>query len=326
MRLVNGYQASQAIHVAATLGIADCLKDGSRTSEEVAAAVGAHPPSLYRLLRALASLGIFREDGERRFSLTPLGACLRSDAPQPVGPWAIFVGQRRHWETWDHLLHSVQTGESAFRHLYNTTPWEARASNPEASAVFDQAMTAISLSSAEAVLAAYDFGTFQCVVDVAGGQGALLAAILAKHPAIQGVLFDQPHVVAGAASILEAAGVADRCQVNGGSFFEAVPAGGDAYVLKAILHDWDDGEAAAILRSCRNAIEANGRLLVIEREILSPNEGAPAKLSDLNMLVMLGGRERTRDEYAALFAASGFRLGSVTATESGLSVFEGVPA
>ncbi len=326
MRLSNGYQVSQAIHVVATLGIADLLKDGPRGSEDLAASVGAHPPSLYRLLRALASLGVFQEDREGHFSLTPLGACLRSDATEPVGPWATFIGQERHWETWGHLLHSVQTGASAFRHLYGTSPWEARAANPEASAVFDRAMTAISVSSAESVLAAYDFGKFRRVVDVAGGQGALLAAILVKHPTVQGVLFDQPHVVASAAPLLEAAGVAERCQVVGGSFFEAAPGGGDAYVLKAIVHDWDDAEATAILRSCRSAIEANGRLLVIEREILPPNEGAPAKLSDLNMLVMLGGRERTREEYAVLFAASGFRLASVTPTEAGLSIFEGVPA
>ena len=324
--LVNGYQVSQAIHVAATLGIADLLKNGPRSSDDLAAATGTHAGSLYRLLRALASVGVFREDADRRFALTPLGDGLRSDAPEPVGPWAVFIGQPEHQRAWGHLLHSIQTGENAFQHVHGVNVWEYRARSPEAGAIFDRAMTGLSRSVTDAVLNAYDFAQFACVVDVGGGQGALLAAILTKHPSMRGVLFDQPQVVAGAEQVLQAAGVSDRCQVGGGDFFEAVPGGGDAYVLKSILHDWEDEQATAILRTCRHAIGPNGKLLVIEREISPPNEGPRAKFVDLLMLVSAGGRERTREEWAALFTAGGFRFVGVTRTKISWSVIEGVPA
>jgi hypothetical protein len=325
MRLLLGFQVSQAIHVAATLGIADALADGPRSSDELAAALGAHPPTLYRLLRALASVGVLREQEGRRFALTPQGECLRSDTSEPVAPYAVFIGQQRHWETWGHLLHSVLTGENAFQHLYGMPVWEARALDPEAGTIFDRAMTATSLRQADAVTAAYDFGQFQQVVDVAGGQGALLAAILARHTALRGVLFDQPHVVEQAAPVLEAAGVTERCQVVGGSFFETLPEGGDAYVLKAIIHDWEDAESIAILQGCRRAIAPHGRLLVIERELGPPNERPDVKFSDLNMLVLPGGRERTGEEFEELFAAAGFRLANVIPTGAGVSIFEGLP-
>ncbi len=323
--LVNGYQVSQAIHVAATLGIADLLKSGPRSSDDLAEATGTHPRSLYRLLRALAGAGVFREDADRRFALTPLGDCLRSDAAEPIGPWAVYIGQPEHQRAWGHLLHSVRTGEDAFRHVHGMNVWEYRARSPEAGAIFDRAMTGLSRGVTQAVLRAYDFAQFASVVDVGGGQGALLAAILAKHPSVRGVLFDQPQVVAGAEQVLRAAGVAGRCQVVGGDFFDTVPDGGDAYVLKSILHDWEDEQATAILRTCRRAIGSRGKLLVIEREISPPNEGAMTKFVDLLMLVGAGGRERTREEWAALFAAGGFRLVGVTPAET-WSILEGVPA
>lgn len=326
MRLVNGYQASQALHVAATLGIADLLKDGPRTSDELAVATGAQPRPLYRLLRALAALGIFHEAEGQRFTLTPMGAELRPDAANPAGPWAGFIGTPAHWQAWGDLLHSVRTGESGFRHVHGTDPWTYRQQRPAESAVFDRAMTGLSRRAADAVIAAYDFGRFRRIVDVGGGQGALLAAVLAAHPSARGVLFDQPHVVSGATDVLRAAGVDGRCEAVGGSFFEAVPEGGDAYMLKSILHDWDDDAAAAILRTCRRAMAPGGALIVIERVIAPPNEAAEAKLSDLNMLVMLGAQERTREEFALLFAAAGFRLADVTATRDVVSVIEGAPA
>ena len=205
-QLVHGYRVSQAIHVAATLGLADLMRDGARGSDELAAATGAHPLALYRVLRALASVGVFREEADRRFALTPLGDCLRSDAPQPVAPWAAFICRPYVWQPWGHLLHSVRTGEPAFRHVHGTDAWAYRAAHPEEEALFDAAMTANSRRQAAAVLAAYDFGRFGCVVDVGGGRGALLAAILARHPNVRGVLFDQPHVVAEAEQELQAAG------------------------------------------------------------------------------------------------------------------------
>jgi len=204
--------------------------------------------------------------------------------------------------------------------------WEYRARYPEASPIFDRAMTGLSHGVAGGILKAFDFSRFECVVDVSGGQGALLAAILSKHSSIRGVLFDQPHVVAGAEQVLRAAGVADRCQVVGGNFFEAVPDGGDAYVMKHILHDWEDEQATVILRTCRRAMGPNGELLVIERQIAPPNQGAEGKFADLNMLVGPGGRERTRDEWAALFAAGGYRLMRVTPADVRVSILEGAPA
>lgn len=325
-RLVDGYQVTQAIHVVATLGIADLLRDGPRASDDLAAMTDTHPGALYRLLRALASVGVFAEESDRRFALTPLGDCLRSDAPEPVNGWAAFIGRPYHWSAWADLLHSVRTGENAFQHLHGMDVWEYRVAHPEENVIFNGAMTALSRRAAEAVLAAYDFGRFRRVVDIGGGRGALLAAILTRHPDTQGVLFDLPHVVANAERLLRDAGVADRCEVVGGDFFAAVSDGGDAYMLRAILHDWEDTEATAILLSCRRAIAAEGRLLVIEWLVSPSNEGRDGKFSDLNMLVSPGGRERTREEYSTLIAAAGFRLTSVFPTAIGLAVIESVPA
>jgi O-methyltransferase/methyltransferase family protein len=317
-RLTNGYQVTQAIHVAATLGIADLLRDGPRDSEALAAQTATHAPSLHRVLRALASVGVLHEDDDGRFALTPIGDCLRSDAPEPVGGWAAFVGRPYHWQAWGALLHGVQTGENAFRSVHGADVWAYRAEHPEEGAIFDAAMTAIMLRANGHLLAAYDFGRFATVVDVGGGRGAFLSAILEANPGMRGVLFDQPQVVEGA-------DVGERGEVVGGSFFEAVPEGADAYVLKAVLHDWEDDDALRILRSCRAAMAPAAVLLVVERDLGAPNENPDAKLSDLNMMVGAGGRERTRDEFATLLAAGGFELASATPTAIGLSVFEGRP-
>src|SRR5215212_486881 len=325
-RLVNGYQVTQAIHVAAVLGIADLLAAGPRSSDDLAAATNTHPGTLYRLLRALAGAGVFHEEADRSFALTDLGACLRSDAPEPVGGWAAFVGQPSYWQVWGALLHSVRTGENAYVHVHGTDAWSFRARHPERSVPFDRAMTDISRLLSPAILAVYDFSRFGHVVDVGGGHGAFLAAILAKHPAMHGVLFDQPHVVSGTGPILAEAGVADRCEVVGGSFFEAVPAGGDAYILKAILHDWEDEPCIQILQTCRRAMADGITLLVVERDLGRPNRDPDAKFSDLNMLVGPMGRERTPEEYAALFAAAGFRFVRFAPSAVDTGVYEGVAA
>lgn len=323
-RLVNGYQTTQAIHVAAVLGIADLLADGPRSCDDLAAASGAHPGALYRLLRALSGVGVFREEEHHHFALTDLGACLRSDAPEPVGGWAAFVGEPYHWQAWGALLHSVQTGENAFRHVHNVDSWTFRAHHPELSASFDRAMSSLSRQVVTAVLDAYDFSAFRRVVDVGGGNGAFLAPILARYPAMRGVLFDQPHVVSGAGPILEAAGVAARCEVVAGSFFENVPEQGDAYLLKAVLHDWEDEPCLRILQTCRRAMDKGTALLVIERELGRPNQDPDAKFSDLNMLVGPMGRERTHAEYAALLAAAGFRFVDATPSAVGTGIFTAV--
>jgi hypothetical protein len=322
-RLVNGYQVTQAVHVAATLGIADLLRGGPRSSAELAAATETHAPSLHRVLRALAALGVLHEGDDGRFSLTAIGDCLRSDADEPVGGWADYVGRPVHFQAWGALLHAVRTGENAFALVHGTDVWEYRAQHPQDGAVFDRAMTDVSRRANAHLLEAYDLGGFGLVVDVGGGHGALMAAVLGAHPQLRGVVFDQPHVVAGAPEVLEAAGVADRCEVVGGSFFDGVPPGGDAYLLKAILHDWEDEDALRILHSCRAAVADGGAVLVVERELGAPNESPDAKLSDLNMMVGPGGRERAREEFAELLSAGGFALDRVVPTAIGLSVFEG---
>ncbi len=323
--LVDGFQVSQALHVAATLGLADLLAAGPRSSDDLAAATQTHAAALYRLVRALASVGVVHEDADKVFSLTPLGDCLRADAPEPVAGWAAFIGRPYFWNAWAQLLHSVQTGETAFRHMYAMTTFEYRALHPEESTIFDRAMTDTTRRTTLPLLDAYDFGGFGSVVDVGGGRGALLAALLQRHPHLQGTLFDQPHVVAGAEPVLRAAGVADRCRVVGGDFFVGVPAGADAYLLRAVIHDWPDPEAITILRACREAMPAHGKVLLIEWDLGEPNERQLAKFSDLNMLVAAGGQERTRAAYEALFAAADLQLVTAVPTGAGSSVFEGIP-
>jgi hypothetical protein len=325
-RLIVGFQVSQAIHVAATLGVADLLSDGHRTSDELAAATNAHARSLYRLLRALASVGVFHEDEGRLFSLTPMGALLRSNVPGSLRGWAVHVGRPYFQEAWGHLEHSIRTGDNAFQHVHGTDVWAYRAERPDESAIFDLAMESLTGASNRALLDAYDFGRFGSVVDVGGGNGALLAALLREFPAMRGVLVDQPHVVANAGAVLERAGVADRCEIVGGSFFDDVPGGGDAYTLKSIIHDYEDEPAVAILRICRRAMAADATLLLIERIVGPPNEDPRTTFSDLNMLVAPAGRERTLHEWDALVTRAGFRLVTTTPSTSGLAVIEAAPA
>jgi hypothetical protein len=325
-RLIVGFQVSQAIHVAATLGIADLLAESPRTSDELAVATDSDAASLYRLLRALAAVGVFREDEGKRFALTAMGELLRSDAPGSLRGWAEFVGRRYFLEAWSHLEHSIRTGENAFQHVHGTDVWSYRAERPGESAIFDRAMESLTGASNRALLDAYDFGRFGTLVDVGGGNGALLVALLGEFTAMRGVVFDQPHVVVNAAAVLERAGVADRCEIVGGSFFDEVPAGGDAYVLKSIIHDYDDEQAAAILSVCRRALATDGALLLIERIVGPPNEDPRTKFSDLNMLVAPAGRERTLEEWEALLVRSGFRLEKANPSASGLAVIEATPA
>ena len=311
--LINGFQITQAIHVASALRVADHLNDGARSAGELAALTKSHPDSLYRLLRALAAVGVFREGEGRTFTLTPMGDCLRTDSAMPIGALAEVVGTRYFWRAWGHLLHSVQTGENAFQNLYGRDVWQFRSENPDDGAAFDRAMTQLSRGGAEAVVRAYDFSSFRHIVDVGGGQGLTLAAILRAHPHIRGTLFDQPDVVARAKAVLAEGGVIDRCNIVGGSFFETVPEGADAYLMRVVIHDWEDDAAIAILRVCRRAMPENAKLLLIERLVGPPNEKPAAKFADLNMLVSPGGRERTQEEFSDLFARSNFELTRVLA-------------
>jgi hypothetical protein len=324
-RLVNGYQVSQAIHVAARLGIADHLRDGPRSSAQLAKLTGSHPRTLYRLLRALASAGVFHEGDDKTYSLTAMGECLRSDSPTPLGGWAAYVGRPYAWQAWGHLEHSVRTGENAFRHLNGQSVWDYRSTHPDENAIFDRAMTATSRAVMDSAIAAYDFGQFRHVADIGGGQGQLLAGILSAHPGMRGTLFDQPHVVAKAREVLTANGIADRCEVVAGSFFESVPSGADAYLMRAIIHDWDDPEALEILKACRRAMRPGAKLLLFERVVEAPNEGLLGKTSDLNMLVMLGALERTYDEYSALCRAAGLETRRTVRAGSLNQIIEAVP-
>jgi hypothetical protein len=320
LRLVQGYQLSQAIHVAARLDVADRLADGPRSSDELAAETDTHPDALYRLLRALAAAGVLHELDDRRFELTELGEGLRSDVPRSVHGWALMIGRPVHWNTWSSLVESIRTGENTFRIAHGTDIWSYRAQRPEEQAIFDGAMISMTGVVDDAVLDAYDFGRFNEVVDVAGGRGALLAAILERHETIRGVLFDQPAVIANAGELLDRFG--DRCRAVGGSFFESVPAGADAYLLKWILHDWEDEECIAILRVIAAAMPEHGVVLALERDLGAANENIPAKLADLNMLVNPGGRERTEEEYAALFTDAGLSYAGATPSDAGMTVFE----
>ena len=313
-RLVNGYQVSRAIQVVATLGIPDLLADGPRSSDELASTTRSHPDALYRVLRAVAAVGVLREEEGRRFALAELGHGLRSDAEESLHGWATFVGREYHWNAWAHLGDSVRTGENAFRLANGVGVWEYRAERPEENEIFDRAMTSMTGIANRAILAAYDFDRFGTLVDVGGGRGTLLAALLDAYPGLHGVLFDQPHVVDGV-------DLGERARVVAGSFFDEVPSGGDAYLLKSILHDWEDDEAVAILRACRRAAADGATLLVVEQDLRT----AAAMFTDLNMLVMPGGRERTRDEYAALLARGGFRLSGATPAGDTLSILEATP-
>lgn len=322
LRLVGGYQVSQTIHAAVELGIPDLLADEKRNADDLADATGADASTLYRLLRALASIGVLHETDGRRFSLTVLGEPLRSDVPGSVRGWVRLIGRDHVWRSWGNLTHSVRTGENAFRSLHGTDVWEWREGHAEESAIFDEAMKSLTAASNEAIMAAFDFGRFGTIVDVAGGTGALLASLLRAHPGTHGILFDQAHVVGGAEPVLHAAGVLDRCAIVAGSFFTSVPEGGDAYVLKSIVHDWEDEESIAILRTCRASMAPGAVVLLIERDLGPPNENAAAKLSDLNMLVMPGGRERTEDEYAALLEQAGLQHAGTTVAATGHAVIE----
>jgi hypothetical protein len=324
--LLPGAWVAQSISVVARLGIADLLDQRPRTCDELAAQCGAHGPSLYRVMRALASLGLFTEDRRGRFHLTRIGRCLRTDAPDSMRAVAIYAGSDRHWRAWGDLQHSVRTGQSAFEHQTGRPAYDFYQSDPDAAALFNATMTVYATPFASAVASA-DLGDARTVVDVGGGHGTVLAAVLRAHPTLRGVLFDLPEVIRGAPSGLAAAGIAARVDLVGGSFFEAVPSGGDVYLLTSILHNWDDERAIAILRACRRAMAGSGRLLVAEYLVRPGNAPSIAKLMDLEMLVHFsGGRERTAAEYRALFEAAGFRLERVQTTLYSVSILEGVCA
>jgi SAM-dependent methyltransferase len=321
-RLIGGYQQSQAIYVAAKLGIADLLREGPKSVAELAEATGAHGPSLYRLLRALASIRIFSEGEGQRFSLTPLAEPLSQDHPESQWAYAVMMGEE-HYHVWGDLFFAVETGENAFERIYGMPVFEFLSENPEKGRVFDAAMTSIHGRETLPLLEAYDFTGIGLLADIGGGNGSVLSAILKRHPAMRGVLFDLPTVIDRSRQSIAAAGLADRCELMTGDFFREVPAGAGAYLLRHIIHDWDDERAGLILRNIHRAMKPQGRLLVLEHVISSKNDSPGAVYLDLTMLLIPGGQERTEEEYRRLFATAGFELIRIIPTRSGISVIEG---
>jgi len=313
---------TQMIHGAAELGVADQLAAGERPVEELAEACGAEPDGLFRLLRGLASLGIFQETAPRQFALTPLAEVLRSDHPHSMRMVARMLGEE-HYLGWADLLHSVRSGEGSFRHRYGMSVFEWYQQNSVRGAIFDGAMGDHSRAQIDALLAAYDCSGITHLVDVGGGRGLLLK-VLAAYTALGGTVFDQPQVVAPVVVPPELAG---RLSVQGGDFFAAVPAGADAYLLKHINHDWGDDACLRILEPIRAAMAPGARVLLVEQVIPPGNAPFPGKLLDLNMLVMAeGGRERTPAEYASLLGKAGLSLQRIVSTPSPVSVVEAVAA
>ncbi len=326
LQMVTGKWVSRAIGVAAELGLADQLAAGPATAADLAPRVGAHAGSLGRLLRALASVGVFEEIREGVFGLNAVAECLRSDVAGSVREFAWCMSMPGLWGAWGELGHSVRTGETGVSRAFGMDAWAYFGAHPEEAAVFNGAMTSFSAQASAAVAATYDFGKFNTLVDVAGGHGFLLRTVLARYPNLRGVLFDMESVCEGGRAAVAASPVADRCEVVAGDFFQSLPAGADAYMMKHIIHDWDDEKATAILRNTRTAMGGNGTLLVIEMVVTPP--GAPdfAKMLDLEMLAVAGGRERTEAEYRSLFAGAGFDLVAVHATPGPVSIMEGRPA
>jgi hypothetical protein len=326
LELLNGHLTAQALHVVAALGVADRLADGPATADTLAAEVGVHAPSLYRLMRMLVGSGAFREEADGRFVLTPLGATLRSEGPGSVRDWALYVGAPAIWQALERLADAIRTGEPGFVLAHGMPVYEYMAGHAALGGIFDRWMTQQSDAHNAAIVAAYDFSRFRTVADIGGGQGSTLAAILRGTPTLRGILLDVPKVVAHAAP-LAAAGVVDRCDIVAGDMMETVPRGADAYLMKRVLMILGDVQAIAVLRHCADALPPGGRVLVIEMLMPGLDEPDPARMFDLLMMVNnRGGRIRTEAEFRRLFAAAGLRLTNCIATESPNTILEGIRA
>jgi O-methyltransferase domain/Dimerisation domain len=324
-QMAFGAMLTQALYVAAKLGVADILADGPRAVAELAAETGTHERSLYRLLRSLASNGVFREAGPKVFALTPLAELLRADAPGSMRSGVIFVGEEWHYRVWSNMEYSVRTGRPAWGQTHGAEVFEYFAANPAQAEIFNGAMTDMSVAAAPVVVEAYDFSGAGTLADIAGGHGYLLAQILKANPGVRGILFDVPPVVEGAAALLEREGVAGRVERVAGDFFASVPRA-DAYVMKHIIHDWDDERAVRILKNINAAMGPDGRVLIVETVVPEGNEPHYSKLLDLEMLTSPGGVERTAEEYAALLSEAGLRLTRIIPTRSPFSIIEAVRA
>jgi O-methyltransferase domain len=327
-RLIVGRWVSHLIYVASKLELADRLKDGPRTVEELATAAEVQAPALYRVLRALASVGVFAETKGKRFKLTPLAVTLQKSVPSSMHAAALTVSEQYQEDAWAQLLHGLKTGEIPFLKAHGVSVFEYLEKHPKDLKIFGETMTNISSTENPAIAAAYKFSGFRTLVDVGGGHGSLLTTILKANPKLKGVLFDQPSVITRAKQDrhVTAKRIAERCTLESGDFFEAVPKGGDAYIMKRTLHDWDDERCAKILANCCAAMNEKGRVLVADSVIPPGNGPDRGKLNDMQMLVVPGGRERTKQEFAAVFRNAGLKLTRVVPTKCPLSIVEGVRA
>jgi ubiquinone/menaquinone biosynthesis C-methylase UbiE len=323
-QLSLGALISQALYVAAKLGIADLLAREPQPVAKLATATNSNEQALYRVLRSLAGAGVFQEIKPRTFALTPNAEPLRSDAPKSMRSGMIFMGEEWHWRVWGNMIESVKDGNSAWGKVHGVEVFDYFQANPEQYEIFNRAMTDMTAGTAPAIVEAYDFSSASTVADIAGGHGFLLSAILKANPKLNGILFDVPVVIEGARKLLDDKGVSDRVKTVEGDFFQSVPAGADLYLLKHIIHDWDDERAAKILANIRDAMDANGRVLVVEVVLPEGNEPHFGKLMDLEMLVSPGGVERTADEYHQLLESSGLRMTKIIPTKSAYSMIEAV--
>ncbi len=326
IQMGTSYWVSAIVFAAAKLGLADQLAAGPKSAAELAVPAGVHAPSLHRLMRTLASLGILTEGDAQRFALTPLGEALRTGAPGSARGTLIAFGNPPFWRAFEEISYSLETGKSGFEKVFGQPIFDYLAAHPEEASYFSEAMVGFHGGEPPAVAAAYDFSPFETVVDVGGATGNMLAAILTRHAGPRGVLFDRPHVVRDAPALLQAKGVSERVTIEAGDFFTTVTAGGDAYLLSNVIHDWNEDQCLTILGHCRRAIKPDGRLLIVESVLPAGDTPHQGKVLDIVMLVIPGGQERTEAEYAALLRKAGFRLTRVVPTASAVSVVEAVPA
>lgn len=322
--LLNSHVMSRLIYAVAKTEIPDILKDNHTYYKQIAEKAGVHPRSLYRIMRTLCTVNIFSESREGVFGLGEVGQLLRSDIPESQHALAVLMWEPWWRQGWDELLYSLRTGKAAFEYFHGRKLFEYLKLNPEAAELFNKAMTSITMQEIKAILEAYDFSGIQKIADIGGGHGKLLASILKKCPSMQGILFDLPVVLDSARINIAHENLSERCELVAGDFFESFSLRSNVYILKSVIHDWNDEQAICILKNCRSSLNKNGRLLIIERIIPTGNDSHPAKIMDIAMLVNLGGQERTEAEYESLLNSSGFKLNRIISTNSAMSIIEGI--
>lgn len=324
-RMLYGGLIQKSISAVAKLGIADYLSGEPQSISELAEATNTHENSLYRVLRMLAGLGIFKETTNRMFELTPSGELLGSDHPDSLWNFAIMMGEDWLWKNWNEMMYSLETGLTAQEKVHGSGSFDFFTGNREAGRIFNLAMTDISKPDVPAIVEAYDFSEIETLVDIAGGQGKLLAGIIKANPTVKGILFDLPPVIEDARELIQQEEMEQKIEPKSGNFFKSIPGGADAYILKHIVHDWDDEHCLKILKNIRNAMNPDGRILICEMVVPDGNAPSPAKLLDLQMLLTAGGRERTKEEFDELFTGAGFRLSEIYLTKTPTCIIEGRP-